>query len=78
MIFVLIVLCLVLFEKRILAMSQTLEISLQMLDEWIQGVSECQLLSKPEVEKLCEKVGIWREVLARRRKSWPKNQMYNR
>ena len=78
MIFVLIVLCLVLFEKRILAMSQTLEISLQMLDEWIQGVSECQLLSKPEVEKLCEKVRIWREVLARRRKSWPKNQMYNR
>ncbi|CBK24778.2 uncharacterized protein [Blastocystis hominis] len=42
-------------------MSQTLEISLQMLDEWIRGVSECQLLSKPEVEKLCEKA---KEILA--------------
>ena len=59
MISILVLLCLFLFEKSYFAMSQTLEMSLQMLDEWIQGVSECQLLSKPEVEKLCEKVGVW-------------------
>lgn len=59
-------------------MSQTLEISLQMLDEWIRGVSECQLLSKPEVEKLCEKVGIWRGILVRRRRYWLKSPMCSR
>ena len=37
-------------------MSHILEISLQKLDEWINGVSDCQLLSKPEIEALCEKV----------------------
>ena len=36
-------------------MSHILEISLQKLDEWINGVSDCQLLSKPEIEALCEK-----------------------
>lgn len=33
-----------------------MEVSLQKLDEWIQGVTEFKLLSKPEVEALCNKV----------------------
>lgn len=37
-----------------------MEVSLQKLDEWIQGVTEFKLLSKPEVEALCNKVAAFR------------------
>lgn len=39
-------------------MDDSLEISLQKLDEWIAGVKDCQLLSKPELFALCDKVEI--------------------
>lgn len=39
-------------------MTETLEISIQKLDEWISGAKECKLLSKPEVFALCNKVGV--------------------
>ncbi len=35
---------------------KNMELSLQKLDEWIHGVSECKLLSQHDVEILCTKV----------------------
>lgn len=48
-----------LFVRELLAMGKELEISIQKVDEWIADVSDCKLLSKPEVEALCEKVGLF-------------------
>lgn len=42
-------------------MGKELEVSIQKVEEWIADVSECKLLSKPEVEALCEKVGYFHE-----------------
>lgn len=39
-------------------MGKSFEISIQQLDEWIAGATDCQLLSKPDLFALCNKVVI--------------------
>lgn len=40
------------------AMNDNINMSIEKIDEWIEGVSQCKLLSEADVKVICDKVEI--------------------
>ena len=39
-------------------MNDNINMSIEKIDEWIEGVSQCKLLSEVDVKAICDKVEI--------------------